>query len=75
MAKKRAEVHMSSKTISTICAECGKKFERFGAEWGYVRETKTVIHAYYCSYRCMMADERRRLEAMRARAALVQGGY
>jgi DNA-directed RNA polymerase subunit RPC12/RpoP len=61
---------MSQKTLPTICTECGKKFERYGADWGYVRETKTVVRAYYCSYRCMMAAERRQFEALKAKAAV-----
>lgn len=70
MARKRAETHMPHVTLPTICSECGKKFDRYGADWGYVRETKTVINAYYCSYRCMMADERRRYAAIKAKAAV-----
>ena len=74
--KKRLDKALSQVMRDTTCKECGKHFERRSGDWGYVRETNSAVHAYYCSYRCMMADERRRFDVLKAKAALnLQGGY
>ena len=75
MARKKREIKVKVKTnpkFITPCAECGKRFERFGADWGYVSETGSDIFSYYCSYRCMRANERKKLDAARAILAMAQ---
>lgn len=54
-------IYTSLETLATSCkcAACGKTFDRLSADWAYKRDGGDGHGRWFCSWRCMRADEKK----------------